>query len=189
MTVSVEQARLTAAFLLEGPLPRRWSHVRAVGTKAEAIAGAVAEADRVVLAAAAWLHDVGYSPDLVDTGFHSLDGARWLRANGFDERVTALVAHHSCAWLEAEERGLGEVLAAEFPREVSSVADGLCYCDMTTGPDGQSLDVPARLAEIRSRYGPDALVTRFITRAEPDILAAAERTQTRLTAAGIAQPI
>lgn len=32
---------------------------------------------------------------------------------------------------------------------------------MTTGPDGQNLSVEDRLAEIRQRYGPDDLVTRF----------------------------
>ena len=28
---------------------------------------------------AAWLHDVGYAPSLVETGLHALDGARFLR--------------------------------------------------------------------------------------------------------------
>ncbi|MER7893558.1 HD domain-containing protein [Micromonospora sp. NPDC094482] len=163
-------------------LPRRWSHVQAVAAKARTVAAAVPEDDRDVLVAAAWLHDVGYSSDLVDTGFHSLDGGRWLRREGFDERIAALVAHHSCAWLEAEERGLDAVLAGEFSREESAVADALCFSDMTTGPDGQDFEVLERLAEIRSRYGPEHLVTRFITRAEPEMVAAARRTQSRLHA-------
>jgi DNA-binding Xre family transcriptional regulator len=29
--------------------------------------------------AAAWLHDIGYAPDLIVTGLHALDGARYLR--------------------------------------------------------------------------------------------------------------
>ncbi|MFI9641838.1 HD domain-containing protein [Micromonospora sp. NPDC051925] len=113
----VDTAREVARHLLETPLPRRWSHVQAIAAKADRISAAVPIEDRAVLVASAWLHDVGYSPDLVDTGFHSLDGARWLRRERFNERIAALVAHHSCAWLEAEERGLGDVLAAEFPRE------------------------------------------------------------------------
>ncbi|WP_369938733.1 HD domain-containing protein [Plantactinospora sp. BB1] len=55
-------------------MPRRWRHVQAVAAKAEEAAGAVPSSDRETLIAAAWLHDVGYSPGLVDTGFHSLDG-------------------------------------------------------------------------------------------------------------------
>ena len=58
-----------------------------------------------LLIAAAYLHDIGYAPELEDTGFHPLDGARWLRAQG-QERLACLVAHHSGAWFEAEARGL-----------------------------------------------------------------------------------
>jgi hypothetical protein len=184
----VDTAREVARRLLETPLPRRWSHVQAVAAKADRISGAVPAKDQKVLVASAWLHDVGYSPDLVDTGFHSLDGGRWLRRERFDERIAALVAHHSCAWLEAEERGLGEVLAAEFPREETPVTDALCFSDMTTGPDGQDFEVLERLAEIRSRYGPEHLVTRFICRAEPKMVAAVQRTQRRLSG-GVAQPM
>jgi hypothetical protein len=48
--------------------------------------------DRPVLVAAAWLHDVGYNPAVVSTGLHALDGARWLRMLGTDERIACLVA-------------------------------------------------------------------------------------------------
>ncbi|MEV5448081.1 HD domain-containing protein [Streptomyces sp. NPDC052644] len=184
----VDTAREVARRLLETPLPRRWSHVQAVAAKADRISAAVPVEDRAVLVASAWLHEVGYSPDLVNTGFHSLDGGRWLRRERFNERIAALVAHHSCAWLEAEERGLGEVLAAEFAREETAVTDGLCFSDMTTGPDGQDFEVLERLAEIRSRYGPEHLVTRFIGRAEPEMVAAVQRTQRRL-AGSVAQPM
>lgn len=136
-----------------------------------------------MLVAAAWLHDIGYADSLAVTGFHPLDGARWLRENGFDPRVTALVANHSVALIEADERGLGDELAAEFPLETSPTSDALVYCDMTTGPDGQDFDVADRLKEIRSRYGTGHVVTRFIDRAEFTILAAAHRTSERLASA------
>ncbi|MFV2100006.1 HD domain-containing protein [Micromonospora sp. LOL_024] len=188
MVALVNAAREVARHLLETPLPRRWSHVQAVAAKADRISAAVPIRDREVLVASAWLHDVGYSPDLVDTGFHSLDGGRWLRRQKHDERIAALVAHHSCAWLEAEERGLGEVLAAEFAREETAVTDALCFSDITTGPDGQDFEVLERLAEIRSRYGPEHLVTRFIGRAEPGMVAAVQRTQGRLVGS-VPQPM
>lgn len=179
MSDLVTDAQSIARDWIESPLPRRWSHIQAVAAKAEMIAPCLDIGDRDALIAAAWLHDIGYAPKLALTGFHPLDGARWLRSNGFDERVTRLVANHSCALLEADERGLREELEQAFPVETSSTADALIFCDMTTGPDGQTLDVEDRLAEIRTRYGPDALVTRFITRAEPGILAAVERTERR----------
>lgn len=141
--------------------------------------------DANLLVSAAWLHDIGYAPPILVTGFHPLDGARFLREEGIDERVVSLVAHHSHARLEAEERGLNNQLLAEFTFEPSLPHDALCYCDMTTGPDGQRMTVYDRLAEIRARYGPDALVTRFIDRAEPYIVASVERVEAQLAAAGV----
>jgi predicted hydrolase (HD superfamily) len=70
------------------------------------------------LTAAAYLHDIGYSPELVDTRFHPLDGARYLRdVAQADETLCRLVAHHSCAVNEATERGLFDELNAEFMPE------------------------------------------------------------------------
>lgn len=177
----VGAARATAEQLLAGELPGRWSHVRAVGQKAERIGPAFPPNDAGALAAAAWLHDIGYAAGLVNTGFHPLDGARWLRSRDVDARVVALVANHSCALIEAAERGLAETLAIEFPAEDSPAADALIFCDLTTGPDGRSLTVEDRLAEIRNRYGAGTVVARFVDRAEDHLLSAVRRTQRRLT--------
>jgi HD domain len=175
----VESARHLAEACLAS-LPRRWSHVQAVGAKAERLARDLCSgSDAETLAAAAWLHDIGYGPSVVDSGFHPLDGGRWLRREGYDGRVAALVAHHSCAHLEASERGLASELTSEFLREEGVVADALWYADMTTGPDGQDFDVTVRLGEIQARYGPTDAVTRFIIRAEPEIVAAVRRTEDR----------
>ncbi|MGA3562190.1 HD domain-containing protein [Melissospora conviva] len=53
---------------------RSLTHVRAVGVKAERLGRLVGD-DAELLAAAGWLHDIGYAPDIADTGFHALDGA------------------------------------------------------------------------------------------------------------------
>jgi HD domain-containing protein len=177
---TIAAARAAAEQLLADDLPGRWSHVCAVGLKAERIGPAFAGNDAVALTAAAWLHDIGYAAGLVDTGFHPLDGARWLRSHDVDARVVALVANHSCALVEAAERGLAETLAIEFPAEDSPTADALIFCDLTTGPDGRSLTVEDRLAEIRSRYGAASVVARFVDRAEDQMLSAVRRTQRRL---------
>jgi len=162
--------------------------VQAVAAKAAAVASMLDESDRDALITSAWLHDIGYAGDLAKTGFHPLDGARFLRSHGFDARVTALVAHHSCALIEADERGMYDALEAEFDHEQSVTADALWYCDMTTGPDGQDFEVADRLEEVQSRYGPDHLVTRFIDRARSEIVAAVRRTEKRLATADV-QPM
>jgi HD domain len=163
-------------------LPRRWVHVQAVGVKAERISRVLNPVDGRDLVVAAWLHDIGYAPALVDTGLHALDGGRWLLRNGWPTRIASLVAHHSCALFEADERGLGEQLRGEFELEESPTADALWFADMTTGPNGEDLDVLDRLAEIRRRYGPDDPVSRFWLRAKPTLVQAVRRTEALLAA-------
>ncbi|MFH8793287.1 HD domain-containing protein [Streptomyces sp. NPDC017941] len=165
--------------LLSEPLPRRWAHSLGVATRARSL-GPILGDDAELLEAAAVLHDIGYAPAIAVTGFHPLDGARFLRhQEGADERVVRLVAHHSCALLEAEERGLRGDLESEFELEQADLVDALIYCDMTTTPDGTQTTSSERLAEIVHRYGPETVVARFIQRAEPEIHAAVQRVETR----------
>jgi len=160
----------------------RWRHTQAVSARAEAIEDTVEPEDRDLLVAAAWLHDVGYAPPLVDTGFHPLDGARFLAARGFGLRLCALVAHHSGARFEAAERGLSDQLA-DYELEDSPVMDALVVADFTTGPQGQRLTYAARIAEILRRYPPDSEVHRAITRASSELEVHVERVERRLLAA------
>ncbi|WP_329312172.1 HD domain-containing protein [Streptomyces sp. NBC_01262] len=175
-----EWAYPLAESLLAAPLPRRWKHSLGVAERARTIAP-ILGADAELMEAAAVLHDIGYSPDLAKTGFHPLDGARYLRdVAQADERVVRLVAHHSCAWMEAEARGLRDELEGEFPREGPDLADALCFCDMNTTPDGTPTNPVDRVNEITGRYGPDSLIGTFIRRAEPEILASTARVLERL---------
>ena len=131
MVQGINTAHRLAEELLAGPLVSRWQHVQAVANKAERVADAVPPEDREILVAAAWLHDIGYGPGLTDTGFHPLDGARFLRRIGASDRVARLVAHHSCAVYEAKVRGLERELLREFELEESITYDALVFCDMT----------------------------------------------------------
>jgi HD domain len=55
--------------LLQEPLPRRWAHVQGAAARARSLAP-VLGADAELLETAAWLHDIGYAPDLATTGLH-----------------------------------------------------------------------------------------------------------------------
>jgi hypothetical protein len=92
----------------------------------------------------------------------------------------SLVAYHSCAQIEADVRGLGAELAAEFSPAEALLSDALLYCDMTTGPDGDYVRPADRLVEIRGRYGPDHEVTQFVERAASEILITAGRVEEML---------
>ena len=121
-----------ARALLHEPLPRRWAHVQGVAAQARGLAP-VLGTDADLLEAAVWLHDIGYAPGLADTGLHQLDGARYLRdAQHADAMLCRLVAHHSCAIIEAGERGLADALSYEFDPAPDVLASVLTCCDMTT---------------------------------------------------------
>ena len=179
MNTLASWAQQLARVLFQEALPRRWAHVQGVAARARGLAP-VLGADADLLEAAAWLHDVGYAPGLALTGLHQLDGARYLRdAQHADALLCRLVAHHSCAIVEAEERGLADALSREFDPAPDALASVLTWCDMTTSPDGELVPVEQRLAEIHDRYGPGHLVSRSIQRAAPLILGAVEQVHNR----------
>jgi hypothetical protein len=175
-------AAQTARTFLERQLPVRWAHTQRVAAQARTL-GPILGADADQLEAAAWLHDIGYSPELAVTGFHPLDGARFLRAEGADELVCVLVAHHTCAIVEASQRGLAAELASEFSRPRPDLDEALIYCDMTGGPDGTVMTVDARLAEIFSRYAADHPVTHAIRQSAPTLVDSVHVVQARMALA------
>lgn len=173
----VPWARELARQLLAEALPGRWSHTVGVARQAESIA-AVVGADADLLVAAAWLHDIGYSPGLVRTGFHPLDGARHLRdVEGVDGRLCRLVANHTFALIEAANRGLASDLQHEFPAVDGLVTDALTYADMTTSPAGELVTVETRLSEIIARYGDGDVVSESIEQARGQIMGSATRVE------------
>ena len=178
---SAFEAEDLAEAMLAVPLPRRWRHVRSVARRARWVAKELALSDDLV--AAAWLHDIGYAPDLVETGFHPLDGARFLRGVGVGERVARLVAHHSCAIYEARVRGLERDLLAEFEPEESVTYDALVFCDMAIGPDGQAMLFEDRVREVYQRYG-EGDIARALRMAEPCLKAAVDRISQAMKASG-----
>ena len=188
--ISVESMQPLAAWaenlartLLADSLPRRWSHVQGVAARARTLKPSLGP-DADLIEAAAWLHDIGYLPELAATGLHGLDGARHLRdVRHAEPLLCRLVAHHSCAVIEAEERGLAHVLAREFAPPPRPLADALTFCDMTTSPDGDQVQVTHRLAEIHDRYGSGHLVSRSIRRATPLILEAVGQVNARAASA------
>lgn len=142
------------------PLGRRHTHSRAVGRRAAAIGPAVVGDQAPTLVLAALLHDIGYAPELAATGFHPLDGARFVRDEGRPD-VASLIAHHTGARNEARLRGVAE-LDDEFPFEDSLIQRALTFCDLTTTPDGRPTNVSDRVVEIVRRYGDDHVVSQGV---------------------------
>jgi len=184
VTNLVSRARMVAHTLLVDR-EDRWSHTTGVAHRAQHLAATVDPADRHLLVAAAWLHDIGYSPTVITdphcagTGFHPLDGATYLQHHGWTARICGLVAHHSAARFLAAPLGLDTALSI-FPDEQSPLSDALTYADQTTGPHGEPLPIQERIAGMLARHGPDSIQARVHHAREPHLLTAATRVEHRL---------
>lgn len=197
MSSIVAQAREMAEAFLADALPRRWAHTIGVAAAAERLVDALDTVQPDTVVAAAWLHDIGYAPDLGDSGFHPIDGAAHVSQTAPHLRDTVnLIAHHSGAVFEAQERGMDSELARyRFPVDVEELAI-LNAADLCTSPDGALIDPQSRLDEILVRYPPDHPVHRAITRSGPLLLAqarlvmgAADATQHRQRCVGVPERV
>ena len=179
--VRVDDARSLAEHLFE-ELPERWQHTVGVAERAGELTGTIGTDDPEILLAAAWLHDIGYARPLVDTGFHPLDGARYLERSGWPMRVVALVAHHSGADYLAVVHDLSGALN-RYPCEYSPLADALTYADQTVGPYGRRMTVQERMREMIERHGPGSAQGRVHHLRGPYLLDVAGRVRRRLEGA------
>jgi HD superfamily phosphodiesterase len=143
----------------------------------------VCETETEALSAAGVLHDIGYAPHLVQTGHHAIDGALYLAQIGIPEPVVSLVAHHSCAVVEAELRQLADQLNEFAAPSDSLVADVLTYADMTTGPTGLPVSTSERFEEILQRHGAGSLTGRFVEQARGVLEDSVGHVEIRLRAA------
>lgn len=129
-------------------------------------------ADTIV--AAAWLHDIGYAPRLINTGFHPLDGASYLATHtapsgDMPAEVIRLVVHHTGAAFEARERGLHDALVS-YPAPADAMLAILSCADLCTGPDGAPVDPGARIAEVLARYPAGHPVHRAVSTSGPGLI-------------------
>jgi hypothetical protein len=178
-----ERRESCARFLAESLLSTvgtRLQHTRtAVGHATDARA-LIDEPWRSALVPAMWLHDIGYHPALVQSGFHPLDGARFLQASGWAAEICQLVAWHTAAGIEAQLRGVLPQLR-NFPQPPLLAVEALAWADLTSSPSGERVGAGQRLAEILVRYPEGSVVHRSVTAARSDLLEAARRVESRLT--------
>ena len=174
----IDAAGELAARILED-IPERLQHSAAVAARAQVLAITVAPSAIEALVAAAWLHDIGYGSWARESGFHPLDGAVYLRGNGWPEGVCALVAHHSGSRFVARVLGIDDRLC-EFEFVEDPLSDALTVADNTAGPNGTIMAVDERLREKRRRHRPDSPNARANPERDDYIRAADRRVARRL---------
>jgi hypothetical protein len=177
MRQTVHWARGLAEALLAEEAPARWAHTQGVAQRVQDMRPRLgAEADLVE--AAAWLHCIGFATELASSGFYPLDGARYLRDHhDADKVIRELVAHHSGAMAQAEERGLAGELFDEFGPgdEHAFLLDALTACDLTSGNDGSFRRPERRVDEIKENYPREHAMHRAVERAASSMLRSAQR--------------
>ena len=142
-------------------LDDRWAHVQAV---ASAMADLMTnQPGPAAIVGSAWLHDIGYAGELHRTGMHAIDGALFLDLAGAPKHMVSLVAFHTGAEYEAEERGLIDKLI-QFDRPPQEDLDALILADLVCGPTGERTTVGARIDDMLARYEAQHPVHRAVTR-------------------------
>ena len=167
---------------LLGDVATRMPHTRRVASQASLVSDFLDHRWSCAIVDAAWLHDIGHSPAVSSSGFHPLDGARYLRQQGFSVDTCSLVAWHTGAIHEARERGLEDELRAEFATPSPFALDALTWADLTSSPTGDLVSPEARLDEIVDRYEPGSAVRLAIAAGLGDLLESVERIEQLLGA-------
>jgi hypothetical protein len=179
-TTAVESKAAALANRLLGEIGTRLAHSARVALEADSVSELLDAPWRSAIVDAAWLHDIGYSDEVASTGFHPLDGARWLKDHGWPIEVCQLVAWHTAASVEGALRGLEETLAAEFDPPPALATAALAWADLTSSTTGERSTVADRLADILRRYPSDSVVHRAIVEATPMLLESAQDIEAHL---------
>lgn len=90
--------------------PDRLRYTQGVATQAEFVSTCLGPDQAALLVAAAWLHEIGYAAEVQDTGFHPIDGARYLEGRRWPAEIANLVAHHSGSRFLAAALGLESLI-------------------------------------------------------------------------------
>ncbi len=147
----------------------RWIRLQRVA----ALAGNLAETiitnptDGETLVKAAWLHDIGRSPQLAKTGLYSLDGAVFLEENG-EHKLALLVANHSFSKEEAALRGLSEEME-QFHYSRDLLSECLTYCDLSIDQRGKRLVLTDRVTDVLEQFGPNSVIAAALSQSLPEI--------------------
>ena len=101
---------------------------------------------------AALLHDIGYWKEIALTGFHPIDGAKFLIEHG-EREIADLIVGHSCS--PEEGQLLGHLGIEQSPNIVAKL---ITFWDVQVKQGGEVVTYSERYNDILKRYGEDSIV-------------------------------
>lgn len=112
------------------------------------------------------LHDIGYSPKCVSTGFHPLDGALYLAATSqySDTQLYAILMHSNADDLVKYQSETTQALFHYVLKTINkdkSILELVTLADGITDGKGNLVTPLERIADISERYGEDNHVTQI----------------------------
>lgn len=115
----------------------------------------------------AFLHDIGYSEQVIKTGFHPLDGALFCKELGCTQEVITAVMFHSGAYKDVKMNFpdiMGCYINQNYKINDKSkiYIELITYCDLQRSPLGFKVSLEERLNDIYRRYGEDHNVSLTI---------------------------
>ncbi len=112
------------------------------------------------------LHDIGYSPRCVSTGFHPLDGALYLAATSqfSDTQLYAILMHSDAEELVKYQSETTQALFHDVLKTINkdnSILELVTLADGITDGKGKLVTPQERVADISKRYGEDNYITQI----------------------------
>lgn len=150
-------------------------HSQGAAGRAKAIERHLLGPWRQALVPAAWLHEIGQSAQVTQTGCAPLDAARYLRYLGWDPEICRLVAWQGAGYARANQLGLTDMLESEFAEPEVGAYAAINWTHLTTAPDGARRSVDIGLEAMLNGDGTDHLSPGARTATWRDVARSAAR--------------
>ncbi|MHB1975231.1 MAG: hypothetical protein ACYCR4_13275 [Acidimicrobiales bacterium] len=138
----IDRARCLAEQLL-GTDSAAYRHSAGATARATTIEDRIVGLWRPALVPAAWLHEIGHSRHVAQTGCVQLDAARYLRYLRWPTEVCRLVAHQGAGYAHAQHLGLVQMLVSEFPEPTIGPYIAINWAHLTISASGAAQSIKA----------------------------------------------
>ena len=133
--------------------PNRLKHIEGVVKLMSLLCVSESDCVKNDLLLVAKYHDIGYANELINSGFHPIDGFLHLKKLGFKESIQKAVLLHTDAKDLAPNELKNYYVNIELSAYDLKLLDFITYCDTHINDKGELCTLDERLSRIECRYG------------------------------------